>query len=164
MADIERAEEAPRAPDREALMLADTIERRVGIGTLLGQVDALHVINSLAGFEGLCRGVEVTTHGIPFYAGWGLTRDLGPVPARRQHRRTLDELVAAVLILYPRYLDPVTRLPCPAEVLVERMASGQAIARSPLVVLRAWQGRANLWIEKMENARERALARMVTRP
>jgi capsular polysaccharide export protein len=31
---------------------------------------------------------------------------------------TLDALVAGVLILYPRYLDPVSGLPCPPEVLV----------------------------------------------
>jgi capsule polysaccharide export protein KpsC/LpsZ len=31
--------------------------------------------------------------------------------------------VAASLILYPRYLDPVTRLECPPEVLVERLAA-----------------------------------------
>jgi hypothetical protein len=31
---------------------------------------------------------------------------------------SLDALVAGVLILYPRYLDPVSGLPCPPEVLV----------------------------------------------
>jgi capsular polysaccharide export protein len=66
----------------------------------------------------------VTVHGVPFYAGWGLTIDRGPVPARRTARRTLDELVAAALLLYPRYLDPLTGLPCPAEVLVGRLNNG----------------------------------------
>ena len=62
--------------------------------------------------EALLRGKEVITHGMPFYAGWGLTRDLRPLPPRRGRRRTLDELVAGTLILYPRYVDPVCRLPC----------------------------------------------------
>ena len=83
----------------------------------------------------------MVTHGVPFYAGWGLTRDLGPVPARRTRRLTIDELVVAALILYPRYLDPVTRLPCEAEVVVDRIIAGDATIRSPLVHLREWQGR-----------------------
>ncbi len=86
-------------------------------------VDELHVNSSLAGFEALLRGKPVTVHGVPFYAGWGLTSDRGAVPDRRTARRTLDELVAAALLLYPRYLDPETGLPCPAEVLVRRLTA-----------------------------------------
>lgn len=70
------------------------------------------------------RGKQVTVHGMPFYAGWGLTIDRGLVPSRRTARRTLDELVAAALLQYPRYLDPLSGLPCPAEVLVERLNIG----------------------------------------
>jgi capsular polysaccharide export protein len=92
---------------------------------LLSQVDAVWTITSTLGFEALLRGVPVTTLGAPFYAGWGLTRDLGPVPARRlAHRPTLAALVHAVLIAYPRYYDPVSRLPCPPEVVLERLAGG----------------------------------------
>jgi len=146
--DVEAGHRRGAIPAAEVLAHADRIEHHAAISTLLDQVDALHVINSLAGFEALCRNVEVVTHGVPFYAGWGLTRDLGPVPDRRRRRRSLDELVAAVLILYPRYLDPVTRLPCPVEVLVERMAAGNATVSSPLVTLREWQGKVNVWIER----------------
>jgi capsular polysaccharide export protein len=35
----------------------------------------------------------------------------------------LDALVAGALILYPRYRDPVTGLPCPPEVLLGRLAA-----------------------------------------
>jgi capsular polysaccharide export protein len=147
--DVEAGHRRGAIPDAEVLAVADRIERHAAISTLLAEVDGLHVISSLAGFEALCRGVAVTTHGVPFYAGWGLTRDLGPVPPRRNRPRSLDELIAGVLILYPRYLDPITRLPCPVEVLVERMAAGQARVSSPLVALRAWQGKARLWIEKV---------------
>ena len=65
-------------------------------------------MTSLAGFEALMRGKAVTTWGTPFYAGWGLTDDRAPCGAhspRRTRRRTLDELVFLVLVLYPRYLD-----------------------------------------------------------
>lgn len=103
---------------------ADHVEMEAPMASLIEMVDALHVNSSLAGFEALLRGKDVTVHGVPFYAGWGLTTDLGAVPARRTRRRTLDELVAAALLLYPRYLDPETNLPCPAEVLIERLTKG----------------------------------------
>lgn len=109
--------------DQDLVELADHVETTSPIAALIAMVDELHVNSSLAGFEALMRGKPVTVHGVPFYAGWGLTTDLGPVPARRIARRTLDELIAATLLLYPRYLDPETGLPCPAEVLVERLAS-----------------------------------------
>jgi capsular polysaccharide export protein len=64
----------------DARGLADHVEREAPLASLLAQVDGVHVICSLAGFEALLRGVPVTVHGVPFYAGWGLTRDLAPVP------------------------------------------------------------------------------------
>lgn len=145
--DVEAGHRKGRIPDPIALEFADEIDRTSSIAALLDRVDAVHVLTSLAGFEALMRGREVVTHGVPFYAGWGLTRDLGAVPARRTRRRSLDELVAATLILYPRYLDPVTRLPCGPETLVDRIAGGQAEVRSPLIRLREAQGRLNRLIE-----------------
>lgn len=141
--DVESGHRKGRIPDEEVLRHADAVVRDAPITALLDAAHAVHVITSLAGFEGLLRGKLVTAHGVPFYAGWGLTRDLGKIPARRTRRRSLDELVAATLLLYPRYLDPVTRLPCPAEVLVRRIAEGEADLGSPLVTLRTWQGKAN---------------------
>ena len=82
----------------------------------------------------------MSTHGTPFYAGWGLTTDLGAIPDRRGRQRTLDELVAATLLLYPRYLDPDTGLPCPPEILIERLRSGTRRENTPLVMLRRAQG------------------------
>lgn len=108
-------------PARQARRWADLVLEGGNIGTLLGQVDGLHTMTSLAGFEALLRGVPVTCWGMPFYAGWGLTEDREP-PARRGRALTLDELVAGCLILYPRYLDPVTQLPCPPETLLDRLA------------------------------------------
>jgi capsular polysaccharide export protein len=128
-------------PDRLCLQYADQVVGELPIGSLIDMADEVHVNTSLAGFEALLRGKPVTTHGVPFYAGWGLTRDLGPVPARRTARRTLDELVAATLLLYPRYLDPVTGLPCPAEVVVARLSGGEASDPGLLVGMRRLQGR-----------------------
>jgi capsular polysaccharide export protein len=125
----------------KCLQYADEIVGELPISSLISMVDEVHVNTSLAGFEALLRGKPVTTHGIPFYAGWGLTSDLGPVPARRTARRTLDELVAATLLLYPRYLDPVTGLPCPAEVVVPRLTNGCDHDPGILVRMRRFQGK-----------------------
>ena len=132
-------------PEQEMDALADKVETHTPIAELIALADELHVNSSLAGFEALIRGKRVTVHGVPFYSGWGLTIDRGPVPARRTTRRTLDELVAAALLLYPRYLDPVTGLPCPAEVLVGRLSDGSdprlGLAQSIVVKARQLQGR-----------------------
>ncbi len=81
-------------------------------------------MTSLLGFEALLRGVKVTPLGVPFYAGWGLTQDKRTAPAWRKARPELLGLAHAVLIDYPRYFDPITRQPCPPEVVVERLISG----------------------------------------
>lgn len=86
----------------------DEIVTGVPIHRLYEQVDEVHVLTSLAGFEALLRGLPVTCHGRPFYAGWGLTRDVLDHP-RRTRRLTLDALVYAALIAYPTYLSRSTR-------------------------------------------------------
>ena len=140
--DVDAGHRKGAVPDADILAHADQIERGGGMAPLLNAVDAVHVLTSLTGFEALMRGREVTCHGTPFYAGWGLTRDLGDVPTRRTRKLSLDALVAGVLILYPRYLDPVTDLPCPPEVLVFRMASATATNRLQWIApLRYWQGK-----------------------
>jgi len=53
------------------------------------------------------RGTPVVTWGMPFYAGWGLTTDQLPFERRTRHR-TIDELVAATLIVYPTYVSRVS--------------------------------------------------------
>ncbi|MBE9639421.1 capsular polysaccharide biosynthesis protein [Salipiger pacificus] len=105
---------------------ADLTVEGTDMGALLRQVQEVWTMTSLTGFEALLRGVRVTTLGAPFYAGWGLTRDLGPIPPRRLsgQRPTLEALVHATLIAYPRYRDPVSGLPCTVEVVAERLESG----------------------------------------
>lgn len=145
--DVDAGHRRGAVPDAAALEHADRIIRGHGMSDLLLAVDGVHVLTSLTGFEALVRGVEVTTHGVPFFAGWGLTRDLGPVPARRTRALSLDALVAGVLILYPRYLDPVTALPCPVEILVDRFLTQSMPRGSWLTRLRALQGRVMRRIE-----------------
>jgi capsular polysaccharide export protein len=103
--------------------LADCIARKTPLEALFPIVHHIETYASLAGFEGLLRGIKVSVHGAPFYAGWGLTEDLSALP-RRQRHRSLDELVAVALIRYPRYWDPASGLPCPPEVVLARLGDG----------------------------------------
>ncbi|NOG30704.1 capsular polysaccharide biosynthesis protein [Halomonas sp. TBZ9] len=87
------------------------------ISTLLERVDAVHTMSSLTGFEALLRGKQVYTHGLPFYAGWGLTEDALACP-RRQRQLSLDALLAGTLIIYPGYADPTTHQLCHIESVI----------------------------------------------
>lgn len=111
---------AVASPDR----WADAVLTRSDPARVLAGVDRVFTMTSGLGFEAILRGVPVSCTGAPFYAGWGLTTDLGPVPIRRIARPDAVALAHAVLIAYPRYTDPVSRMPCPPEVIVERLATG----------------------------------------
>lgn len=121
-----------RVADPVTQGLADRVVTGGSLLDLLDRVHGVHVLSSLTGFEALLREGIVTVHGSPFYAGWGLTRDLASQPARRGRSLSLDALVAGVLILAPRYRDPVTELPCEPEILVERLANAP-VSRSTMV-------------------------------
>lgn len=90
------------------------------MGELLNEIDELHVLTSLTGFEGLLRGKKVTCYGQPFYAGWGLTSDEVPV-GRRTRSLSLDELVAGTLILYPTYVSRTSGCYISAEEAVDEL-------------------------------------------
>jgi len=96
-----------RGADDGALQWADAVMEDVGIQDALPWFDELHVLNSLAGFEALIAGKLVVCHAQPFYAGWGLTEDLQPLP-RRARQLALSELVYGALCLYPSYVNPDT--------------------------------------------------------
>lgn len=107
-----------------AMALADADLSSVPTASALAVADEVWTISSTLGFEALLRGLPVTCLGTPFYAGWGLTRDLGPPVARRRARPSLAALAHAALIAYPRYIDPASGLSCPPETVIDRLASG----------------------------------------
>lgn len=129
----------------DVMAMADHISRGTDANALLEQVDRVVTMTSGMGFEALLRGVAVTTLGTPFYAGWGLCDDHGDIPARRQAKPSVLALAHAVLIAYPRYLDPVTGMPCPVEVAVDRLAANEGFRPSRamrlLARLQDWRGR-----------------------
>lgn len=100
---------------------ADIIVREGDIKHWIDWCDRVETMTSLAGFEALIRSKPVGVHGIPFYAGWGLTDDRLAVP-RRTRRITIEMLAAAALILYPFYVHPLSGMPCRVEELVEEIA------------------------------------------
>ena len=105
----------------EATEYADAIAQNVDPVAAINAVDEVWTMTSLLGFEALLRGKQVTCLGSPFYAGWGLTDDRAMPITRRTARVDLPTLVYATLIAYPRYRDPITGLPCPVEVIVDRL-------------------------------------------
>ncbi|WP_121064009.1 capsular polysaccharide biosynthesis protein [Chachezhania antarctica] len=139
----------------DAAALADIVLAGIDPARLLPHVNEVWTMTSALGFEALLRGLPVTTLGAPFYAGWGLTTDLGDVPARRKaafgsRRIDIATLAHAALIDYPRYRDPVTGRPCPAEIIVDRLADGQiprpgALNRSLAKVQGALSSHAWIW-------------------
>ena len=103
-----------------AMKYCNTIIKEASLDSVLELSDEVHTMTSLVGFEALIRGKKVYTYGLPFYAAWGVTVD-AKTCERRTVSRTLDELVAAAFILYPRYIDPVTNEFCEIEVLLEEI-------------------------------------------
>lgn len=144
--DTEAGARPGRIPPHEALKIADQLVAETAITQLFPHVQQLCTMTSLAGFEALLRNVPVHTWGLPFYAGWGLTRDELALP-RRTRRLSLDALVAGTLIEYPRYRHPVHGHPCEVEAVVQALAAqGQATPESQRAPWRRWmrQG-AGLW-------------------
>ena len=106
--------------EKEALKYCDIVINKASLDSVLERVDEVHTLTSLVGFEALMRGKKVTTYGLPFYAGWGLTTDT-KVISRRRKTCTLEELIAATLIIYSRYIHPKTNVLCEVEVLLAEL-------------------------------------------
>ena len=81
----------------------DECVAEVPLSQLLPKVNEVHVMSSLAGFEALLRGKKVSCYAQAFYAGWGLTNDMVPMPSRPR-QLSVDELVAGALFSYPKYM------------------------------------------------------------
>jgi capsular polysaccharide export protein len=89
--------------------------------SLIERAACVYVVSSQIGFEGLLWDRPVRTFGLPFYAGWGLTRDEMPRP-RRRHAVKLQDLVHAGLVEYMHCVDPETGAPCGVETLIAHLS------------------------------------------
>jgi capsular polysaccharide export protein len=137
--DVDAGHRNGSVSDQAALRYANCVLREVSSAAAVVAVDEVHTITSLCGFEALLRGRRVVVYGRPFYAGWGLTVDLVQMP-RRRRLLSLEELVAGTLILYPRYVDPVTGLPCGPELIAERLSRPGLWRPGMLILMRRLQG------------------------
>ncbi|MCV3391554.1 capsular polysaccharide biosynthesis protein [Campylobacter sp. IFREMER_LSEM_CL2101] len=106
------------------LKYCDEIIENISIDSAINASDEVHTITSTSGFDALLRGKKVVVYGKPFYAGWGLTSDLHEIP-RRTRMLSLEELVAGVLILYPRYIHPKSKNLCEVELALDIMLKMQ---------------------------------------
>ncbi|EAL5497680.1 capsular polysaccharide biosynthesis protein, partial [Campylobacter jejuni] len=72
---------------------------------LLEFFDKVYTKTSGMGFEALIQECECVCYGMPFYAGWGLTKDKLECK-RRMQKRSLEEVFYAAYILYSEYFNP----------------------------------------------------------
>ena len=115
--DVEAGLRAGALSQDTVLAHADMIAANASPQALIAAVDEIWTMTSLLGFEALMAGKPVVCLGTPFYAGWGLTRDMAPVPPQRVEapRPGLEGLAHACLIDYPRYFDPFKGRPMAPE-------------------------------------------------
>jgi len=98
-----------RLLEGDVLKIADEYVADVSLISLFDVVDRVCTICSLSGFEALMRGLMVTTYGLPFYGGWGLTDDRCEYP-RRSRQLDVSTLVYVTLVRYSRYVNWHTRM------------------------------------------------------
>ncbi|ECR5192687.1 capsular polysaccharide biosynthesis protein [Campylobacter jejuni] len=106
------------------LEFCDEIVKDCSIDSAIKIADEIHTITSTSGFDALLRAKKVFTYGMPFYAGWGLTKDKHKCE-RRIRKLSLEELVAGALITYPRYINPKTKTLCEIEACLDIMLNLQ---------------------------------------
>ena len=106
------------------LEFCDEIVKDCSIDSAIKIADEIHTITSTSGFDALLRAKKVFTYGMPFYAGWGLTKDKYRCE-RRTRKLSLEELVVGALIIYPRYINPKTKTLCEIEVCLDIMLNLQ---------------------------------------
>jgi capsular polysaccharide export protein len=76
--------------------------------SLLKHFTKIYTKTSGMGMEALILGKEVHTYGMPFYAGWGITKDRQTCN-RRKRKLSVEELFAGAYILYTHYYNPYSK-------------------------------------------------------
>ncbi|GHB11328.1 capsular polysaccharide biosynthesis protein [Salinicola rhizosphaerae] len=133
--------------DDEARALFDLELVDCDIVDLIDIANEIHTMCSLTGFEGLMRGVEVHTYGLPFYAGWGLTHDRLTCD-RRRRKLTVEALIAGTLLSYPTYVDPTTGEFCNAETAIELVSQQRQSDKGPSLRVRCYRLYRNLFSQR----------------
>ena len=90
--------------------------------SLLGICEKVYVCTSNMGFEALLAGKEVHTFGMPYYAGWGLTKDALHID-RRTRKRTVEELFYIFACKYTHWVDPERGCETTLDAVIDKMVA-----------------------------------------
>ncbi len=108
--------------------------------------DEVHVASSQTGLEACLYGARVVCYGQPFYSGWGLTEDVHDMPHYRRGRYlTLSELLYAVFIAYPCYVNPYSHQSSDVFEIIDLIDSEEEWPRAPkFYILAVWLKRRGI--------------------
>lgn len=81
------------------------IDFEVNPHCLFSLVQTVYVVTSGMGFEALMAGKDVHCFGVPFYSGWGVTKDKIQL-SRRSKKRTINEIFHFSYIAFSKYINP----------------------------------------------------------
>ena len=130
---------------------ADFIANKISVEHLFNKVDRVAVFTSLGGFEALLRGISVSTYGLPFYAGWGLTDDKlrnHKWAKRRTRKLTIEELTFITLAKYPLYSS--VRFNCLTEVenIIEEIIESNEKKTLEQFIFKNWGFLKERWLTR----------------
>lgn len=87
--------------------------------------DHVYTLSAVEGMQALLCGVPLHVFGMPYYAGWGLTHDHIPQPARRSHA-TLESLFEVVFMRLSRHLVAAGQISDSLEALLDVIETHRA--------------------------------------
>lgn len=93
------------------------ISEQVSSFSILAQADEVYTVSAKIGIDAVLLGKTVHCYGMPYYAGWGLTKDK-VICVRRNIKVKREELFAALCLFFTRYLHPITKEPSHFQAIV----------------------------------------------
>ncbi|KWF17189.1 capsular biosynthesis protein [Burkholderia cenocepacia] len=120
------------------------LDTNTSLRDLLQHIERVYVVTASEGIGALLANVPLHVFGHPHYAGWGLTIDAQPMPARIA-RPTVAALFEALLVERVRYLDPTTCGVGTLDALLDFIDLQHAVARRFVDLDRLAGIRFQLW-------------------
>lgn len=90
--------------------------------SLMEVCDKVYVCSSQFGFEALMAGKEVRVFGMPWYAGWGVTKDEQTCPRRKpMSKHTVESLFYHFFIGYTKWVLPEEKREATLDEVIDKM-------------------------------------------